>query len=207
VITSAKIDARAIFDHASRFHYAGTVLRMEFQDSTAPTIEPYVVVSSFSSELYMKCIYAMETDGNRTNGHNLRKLFDLLAAETRLELSGSWTAVTHIYNKAYEKFNEPFRLPTDLVRQLDLNGRMFEDMRYFYEGHDCASEWLLSPLPDLLRRLILGRRPEWEEGADLIQGSHHLKTDELDNLSRPIGQWSFIAYGIFRSAHDCQNER
>jgi hypothetical protein len=77
-----KVDARAVFDHASRFHYAAAVLRIEAQAMTAPTLESYVVVSSFCSELYMKCIYAMETAGARVAGHNLRRLFSALAPET-----------------------------------------------------------------------------------------------------------------------------
>ena len=75
---AAKIDAKAVFDQASRFHFASVVLRVEFDELTAPTLEPYVVVSSFSSELYMKCIYAMETGGSRIRGHNLRSYLKCL---------------------------------------------------------------------------------------------------------------------------------
>jgi hypothetical protein len=196
--TPGTIDARAVFDHASRFHYAGAVLRIEFQRMTAPTIEPYVVVSSFSSELYMKCLYAMESDGNRIHGHNLRKLFDVLSQETKEELTGGWATISQIYNQSYEQYGEKFRLPRDLIAQLDLSGRMFEDMRYFYESGDFAKHWFLSPLPDLLRKIVLDRHPDWAEGAALIQGLCSLKNDETDNLSQTLGQWSFIAYGIPR---------
>lgn len=195
--SAAKIDAKAVFDQASRFHFASVVLRVEFDELTAPTLEPYVVVSSFSSELYMKCIYAMETGGSCIRGHDLKKLFEVLALETREELGKNWTTVVQTYNHAYQQSGEEFRLPIDLVGQLDVSGCMFEDMRYFYEGGDFAKHWFLSPLPDLLRSLILVRRPAWAEGAALIAGS---------DGSQPVGpRWPFIVYGIPRPVVDSED--
>ena len=193
---TGKVDARAVFDHASRFHYAGAVLRIEAQAMTAPTLEPYIVVSSFCSELYMKCIYAMESGGCRILGHDLRKLFDALAPQTQSELNRGWSIIAGVYNDIYEEEREAFRLPTDLVEQLDSSGRMFEEMRYFYERTRLAQHWFLSPLPDMLRKLILERQPPWGEGADLVPGQVPAKEAAEDAES--VGHWSFLMYGIPR---------
>jgi hypothetical protein len=192
-----KVDARAVFDHASRFHYAATVLRIEAQVMTAPTLEPYVVVSSFCSELYMKCIYAMETAGARVEGHNLRRLFNALAPKTQNELSSGWNIISRIYNEVFDNSQNSINLPTNLVEELDISGRMFEEMRYFYEGTSSARHWYLSPFPDMLRKLILERQPQWAEGAQLISSPTEVE-GLTDPSGAPLGRWSFIMYGIPR---------
>jgi hypothetical protein len=109
-----------------------------------------------------------------------------------------------IYNEVYDNSGNSFRLPSDLNGELDASGKMFEEMRYFYEGGDFAKHWYLSPLPDLLRSLILSWQPNWDKGAALIakelpiiQDLHSTgETEEIDNQSIPLSQWSFIAYGI-----------
>ena len=190
-----KVEARAIFEHASRFHYATSLLRIEFQQLAAPTIEPYMVVSSFCSGLYIRCLYAIQTDGKRIQGHDLKRLFDALSPDIRKQLSANWQTVANIYNKAYEATGEPFRVPSDLTNQLDLSGRMFKKMRYFYEGGEFAKLWVLSPLPDLIRSMILALHPEWGEGSLLIPMTQSL---DGDSAEAPVGRWSFISYGIPR---------
>ena len=133
----------------------------------------------------------------------------MLAVKTREELSKNWTTIIKTHNRTYQQSGEEFRLPTDLAGELDVTGRMFEDMRYFYEGGDFAKHWFLSPLPDLLRSLILVRCPAWAEGAALVAGSFGIKEDETDGSSDLPGNghslcMEYLARSMARTRDRCK---
>lgn len=167
-----KVSARSIFEHASCFHHAGAVLRIPEVDFENH-IEAYIVVSSFTSELYLKCLFAIESDGQRLPTHDLRKIFDQLSGETRTWVCQRWKTLTEIINSQDLFLDRRIFLPSDLLGELDKCGKIFEWMRYFYEQVDFAEQWLLSPLPDILRSKILQIMPGWAEQAYLVSSEDY----------------------------------
>jgi hypothetical protein len=78
-------------------------------------------------------------------------------------------------------------MPDDLRTELAATGKIFQDIRYFYEGTESARHWYLSPLPDILRSRILDLRPEWKDESFLMQ---------MDSTSDESLDYTFAAYGL-----------
>ena len=49
-----------------------------------------MVLAAFASELYLKCLFVIETGRAAPEIHELRKLFLLLSETARLEIEASW---------------------------------------------------------------------------------------------------------------------
>jgi hypothetical protein len=86
------LDPFKIFMHASNFHKSYDALiktvvpapggPLPDEQRIGVISHPAMVLSAFSSELYLKCALCIET-GAVPDGHNLRKLFEGLAVWSR----------------------------------------------------------------------------------------------------------------------------
>jgi hypothetical protein len=184
-----RIDPRIVFQHASRFHYGTGVLRLDIQQTTiAYHLQSYIMLSAFTSELYLKCLHALERGGSRLRTHDLCGIFEQLSDETRAFCVGEWDKVTAYYTGRLFLLNgQQLKMPDDLRTELAATGKIFQDIRYFYEGTESARHWYLSPLPDILRSRILDLRPEWKDESFLMQ---------MDSTSDESLDYTFAAYGL-----------
>jgi hypothetical protein len=162
-----RLDPLSIFQHASRFHASEYRLRSTLDVSKAHEIGmlaiPANVLSVFASELYLKCLLCVET-GSVPDIHNLKALFKRLQPGTRRELVGLWDAdirlpyrqrvLDHIRNMPEGK-----NLRSDLIYALDVGANSFTVLRYFYEKQEVF--FILDEFPNMLRKVILNRFPEW----------------------------------------------
>ena len=124
---------------------------------------PANVLSVFASELYLKCILCIET-GSVPDGHNLKNLFKRLEPATRRALEDLWNADTRTppRQKLFDlirTFPEGKNLRFDLQYVLDIGANSFIELRYFYEKEKAF--FLLDAFPNMLRKVILDRRPAW----------------------------------------------
>lgn len=130
---------------------------------------PQIVLSAFSSELFLKCLYSIESERSPPRGHNLKTLFKELSLPRRKKIIELWDA--------YAATREPFwcaaeqtvgqALSRDFLDVLDEGARGFEKMRYAYE--DEAFRFRLADLPGMLRTVVLEVRPEWESAPVHLQ--------------------------------------
>jgi hypothetical protein len=160
-------DCFKIFEHASHFHESDHRLRYTVPSDRPELIplvaHPAMVLSAFASELYLKCLLCLE--GRKVpKTHNLKKLFQNLLPDTKGRLETLW----EIENRKPERqrvFNVirtldgGDKLRVDLLSVLDLGADAFEELRYICETG--RSIFLLSDFPNLLRTVIIERKPGW----------------------------------------------
>lgn len=172
-IIKPSIDARKIFSHAFAFQRAYETLRdsLTTKDRKVPDpqevgilIHPALVMSAFASELYLKTLICIET-GSSSRGHNLERLFNKLRVATRHEIDGLWDTDIRspLKSSVIRKLQATDRgknIRFDLRYALKAGADDFEFMRYFYEKENM--HFLLADFPDILRRAILKRHPDWE---------------------------------------------
>ena len=93
-ILVTQFEPSKIFEHALAFHKSFELLSKSVipSDGAPPSEQdvgtiayPSLVLSAFTSEIYLKCLLCVET-GNVPNGHNLCDLFMKLTDETKLSL-------------------------------------------------------------------------------------------------------------------------
>jgi hypothetical protein len=97
-----RVDPRAIFEHA-RFHMQSRELLDRHTNVPEPFPFPLafsfssIVLASFSCEVFLKCIYAIENDGLLPGrDHELDKLFKLLSTKAQEEIKDEWDRTTQM---------------------------------------------------------------------------------------------------------------
>jgi hypothetical protein len=104
-------------------------------------INPYIMNGSFSLELHMKYLHALETERKLLGGHRLWDLFSNLTNESKDAIRTNFSAITKasaLHKNISRIFNKELRLPFTwslelLLKRADL---AFERWRYIYEGED-----------------------------------------------------------------------
>lgn len=151
--------------NAERFRISDHVLRKAANDQNRASVAgPGMVLSAFASELYLKCIFALET-GRVTDGHELRTLFNLLSEERRLEIEQRWDAYNDTQDRrrlyaTIENF-EGAAIPRDLRWSLRKGNDAFTQLRYIHEPEMQNAIFVLGDFPGILRQVIISIRPEW----------------------------------------------
>ena len=159
----AAIDPLRIYRQAEGFRLAYLRLLQAEDPSLQQQLGPAMIVNSaFSAELFLKCLICLET-GSVPRGHHLKKLFLDLRSSTRKQIEAIWDvhAETKItYYAQLEAFLGK-TISLNLINALTDGNQVFEQMRYIYES-DGNYSFRITDLPNLLRTVILERRPEWE---------------------------------------------
>ena len=159
------VDPKVIFDHATAFY---TTIDQLHQTSTPEHkqklafVLPVLVLSSFASELYFKCLICLES-GNLAKGHGLYKLFLKLSAATQRLIESEWDALNRERADALDQLDRSRGQVTsrDLRSNLREGNKGFEQLRYAYEPTGPFT-FNLDGLPIALQRAILQLHPEWE---------------------------------------------
>jgi hypothetical protein len=159
---------QSIFVHADGFLKSAISLNKQPHD---PLFDPGMVSvvvtnSAFASELYLKCLIQIETGQLIKDEHNLHALFRKLRAETQQEIEDPFNAELakqpkHDMNQADPEIQKAVAdRPTTFRQALKVGGKAFVEWRYLYESENTAPFGLF-PLPHILRKSILIRKPEW----------------------------------------------
>jgi HEPN domain-containing protein len=159
----ASLDPYAMFRHAERFMEAELYLRQAKDDASWRTVlVPAVVLSAFSSELFLKSLIGLEGVPGE-NIHELDRLFAKLNQERQQRLIQLWIAHRPSMILHWLEFERlhGVKLPRDLPSALALCGRSFERWRYAYEPRAEDAAFYLAGLPGILRTAILELKPEW----------------------------------------------
>lgn len=129
-----------------------------------------IVMSAFSSELFMKCLLLIE--GSRSPKiHDLDKLFGNLRKPTRRKIYDEWDKGDTAFEMILVVIEQQkgITLPRDLDSFLRMGAKTFSDLRY---PERSETHFFLDRLPRILERVILGRRPEWERIRRVPPTSH-----------------------------------
>ena len=149
---------RSTFFQADAFHLAAHRLTQ----SGVPDISlmiAQVVNSSFSSELYLKCLILIET-GNFPHEHHLAKLFDGLPDKTKQVIENEWNAQRADRSAVWDEIDRRAGgavTARTLTDALSKEGDAFVDWRYAHEPGPLCN-FSLSNLPAILRNQIMRRR-------------------------------------------------
>jgi hypothetical protein len=160
------LDPRDIFAHAGFYHKSSALLSSEIvkdmpREAHTEFVFPQVVMSAIASEVYLKCLHAIESQGTVPKDHPLDKLFGGLSVATKQVVKKHWNAMA-AQNPIFKTSSaRPGKRPKhDMVSALREGGLAFMRYRYAYEGKQLKA-YSLGSLPDVLRDAILELKPEW----------------------------------------------
>jgi hypothetical protein len=179
--------------HALGFHVSenalGSLTRTPNTQLAAQVVEPTMVLSAFTTELFLKCLICIET-GLTPQGHHLFELFEQIMPATQSKIIHLWDTqiVPHrdpewkfIESKQY---NGDKKFSRDLPGALSDSSRAFEQIRYRYEPNSKQSDFNIIDLPRVLLRVILEMKPEW---ANLGRDIKPVPGFARDQKQRPPG--------------------
>jgi HEPN domain-containing protein len=160
------IDPLKIFLHAHSYFQAQELIYAQVNGDKAALqayASPTTTLAALACEIFLKCLVAIET-GNAPRGHNLRNLFDQLSRRTRERLEELLVPYAE-HRKEYWDYVErkaTLVVARDLPSALSAGSRVFEIIRYRYEGTGENYHFYLDDLPHMLGKVALELKPEWE---------------------------------------------
>jgi HEPN domain-containing protein len=156
-----EINPKDMFDQGTRFAYADKFLRQADLDIDKLFLmsQPSMVLSSFASELFLKCILHLDA-GHAPPTHNLDTLFRKLPNQRKRRIQEIW--------EDHLRKNAPNYAALLQLRQISPNvGDCLKDcrdafvlLRYAYEDPERVV-FYLGEFAYLLRQAILEFKPEW----------------------------------------------
>jgi hypothetical protein len=156
-----------MYMHAERFRIADRILRGDdVIRQLGPSIgPPTMVLAAFASELYLKCMFILETGRSPIETHELRKLFLQLSEQTRHEIENTWNDYTSRPERIqlYETIEHARErsIPRDLRWSLRSGNDAFVGLRYAHEEQHADTIFFLGDFHIMVRAAILRRCPEW----------------------------------------------
>jgi hypothetical protein len=153
--------ARRIFDHAYRYYHASLMLRSVKNPDFKNHAYPAIHLGYLATELFLKSM-ATESLGRTPRGHNLRKLFLLIAATDQKKLSEEWAGWFEQHTvKLPPDLAKLLPRDTGLASMLKEGEFMLNNSRYQWEATDQGSVFLLIEVPRMLYDCIVIRHPNW----------------------------------------------
>ena len=176
-------EAVQIFLHGNSFCEGFKVLSSAAADPGVMMMvgTPVMVLSAFASEIFLKCLFCMET-GKASRGHHLKHLFDRLSKSTQHRIVERWDGTVVPLRKPLwdaAQRGSKLEVPRDFHSALKAGNNAFSQMRYSYEP-DRAKQisFFLADLPLVLRYVILELMPEWRHVSRTYYEVGPLKNDE-----------------------------
>ncbi|MBG9585560.1 hypothetical protein [Cytobacillus firmus] len=155
--------AKDIFKSANNFHVAAITLfeKLDETKDVGTYLAPNITVSSFTLELYLKCIYMLENKRAAPNMHALDKLFDLLSIESK-------HIIEYVYNSLVQRspsiqelkrifLEKDLRLES-VIKEMS---HAFVKWRYSYEKKQLPDYTGASEIIEGLKARIRMLEPEW----------------------------------------------
>lgn len=159
-----------IYIHALGFHVAedilGKVTTSPNPQLAVQVVQSVMTLSAFTTELFLKCLLCLETTLT-PQGHHLFELFQQLKPETQAKIAMLWdTKIVPHRDREWKiieaNYGGSAKMHRDLPGAISASSRAFEKIRYSYEpGSRKDSDFNISDLPRILRRIILEKKPEW----------------------------------------------
>lgn len=135
-------DYKKIFRLAESYTEASLILRREMGGDGFEKSAPRLLVDSFAVELYLKCLYVLDTNKKPKRGHDWLKLFQALKPETQLAIREEFKRIidSDVVLRNLETINPEAAKLKDFNRSLEAAKDTFDKRRYVYEGFS-EKEW------------------------------------------------------------------
>ena len=139
-------DCRKIYELAEHYSEASRLLEQQARGEAWGSSAPKLLVDSFAVELYLKCLYVLDTNIAPPAGHDWKKLFDALAPETKTFIRDAFKRIcSHPVLSNLDVINpEAFKV-TDFKRSLTAAKNTFAKKRYLFESQP-TGEWFYAHL-------------------------------------------------------------
>src|ERR1051326_6135406 len=140
-------DCRKMFQLAEQYSEASRLLDEQAKGEEWGSSAPQLLVDSFAVELYLKCLFVLDTKKAPLEKHDWEELFDALAPHTKTLIREAFERIVRsnpvlshldVINPEAVRF-------TDFNRSLTAAKNTFDKRRYLYESQP-TDEWFYAHL-------------------------------------------------------------
>ena len=170
-------DCRKIYQLAENYSEASHLLDVQAKGEQWGCSAPQLLVDSFAVELYLKCLFVLDTNDAPPKGHDWQALFDALKPHTRIAIREAFkqSIESHPVLSHLDVINPKALKVTDFERSLTAAKNTFDKKRYLYESVT-QDEWFYAHLlKDAIRSVtkldirLVGLSKNWSETvADVL---------------------------------------
>jgi len=140
-------DYRKMYQLAEHYSEASRLLEEQAKGEEWGCSAPQLLVDSFAVELYLKCLYVLDTNKSPLEKHDWEKLFDALAPHTKTLIREAFERIVRSdpVLSNLEVINPEALKVTDFNRSLAAAKNTFDKRRYLFESQP-TGEWFYAHL-------------------------------------------------------------
>jgi len=140
-------DYRKMYQLAEHYSEASLLLDGQAKGEEWGCSAPQVLVDSFAVELYLKCLFVLDTNGTPLHEHDWEKLFDALESHTKTAIREAFERIvrSNPVLSHLDVINPEALKVTDFKRSLTAAKNTFDKRRYLFESQP-NGEWFYAHL-------------------------------------------------------------
>ena len=140
-------DYRKMYQLAEHYSEASRLLDEQAKGEEWGCSAPQLLVDSFAVELYLKCLFVLDTNIAPLELHDWEKLFDALTSPTKTAIREAFERIVNSdpVLPHLDVINPEARKVTDFKRSLTAAKNTFDKRRYLFESQP-TGEWFYAHL-------------------------------------------------------------
>jgi hypothetical protein len=140
-------DFRKIYELAEQYSEASRILDEQMKEDEWGVSAPRLLVDSFAVELYLKCLFVLDTGSEPLREHDWVKLFEALDSHTRNAIRDAFSRIVSDdpVLRNLDAINPDAVMFTNFNRSLAAAKNTFDKRRYLFEAHQ-PGEWFYAHL-------------------------------------------------------------
>lgn len=140
-------DYRKMYQLAEHYSEASRLLDEQAKGEEWGCSAPQVLVDSFAVELYLKCLFVLDTNATPPHEHDWEKLFDALESHTKIAIRDALERIvrSNPVLSHLDVINPEALKVTDFKRSLTAAKNTFDKKRYLFESQP-PGEWFYAHL-------------------------------------------------------------
>jgi hypothetical protein len=141
-------DCRKMYQLAEHYSEASRLLDEQAKGEEWGCSAPQLLVDSFAVELYLKCLFVLDTNIAPIEEHDWEKLFNALLPHTKTAIREAFERIVHSSPvlRNLDVINPEAVKVTDFDRSLTAAKNTFDKRRYLFESQPTTSEWFYAHL-------------------------------------------------------------
>ena len=125
------MEPKKIFESAQQFEQTANFLAQQLgKPSSNMPVAPFIVNTTFSIELYLKCLLVIETKKQPKKTHQLHTLFNLLSSNSKKDITNEFNKLMNAHPITSMAKQHIPHLKTDIDSVLLGMNQAFEQWRY-----------------------------------------------------------------------------
>jgi hypothetical protein len=140
-------DYQEMYKLAEQYSEASLLLEKHAENDEQKWSAPRLLVDSFAVELYLKCLFVLDTNAAPPEVHDWKSLFDSLAPHTKNAIREAFERIVRadVVLSHLDVINPEALMVTDFNRSLIAAKDTFDKKRYIYESQP-TGEWFYAHL-------------------------------------------------------------